>query len=129
MASKKKGYSNHEIYILQQAFGKSKLTITRWIKSKNDLLTSQKAKDAFTRASAFRPEYFLKDYIFVINGEMVRCLISDNELSCVAPFSVSKSGIKTKASESCVYATKVENNGSIEIYTAGRIENGKLLKL
>lgn len=47
--SKKKEYSHLEITALMAAFGKSQLTIKRWIESGNDMLTSKKAIDALKK--------------------------------------------------------------------------------
>ncbi len=47
MAEKK--YTVVEVALLATAFGKSTQTINRWIKAKNDILTSDKAKAALLK--------------------------------------------------------------------------------
>ncbi len=42
-------YNNAQIAALMDAFNKSHLTITRWIKNNDDRLTSDKAKEALLR--------------------------------------------------------------------------------
>ena len=42
-------YNNAQIAALMDAFNKSHLTITRWIKNNDDRLTSEKAKEALLR--------------------------------------------------------------------------------
>lgn len=48
MSKNKTNYTNKQIGALADAFGKSLLTIQRWIEKNDDRLTSEKAKKALT---------------------------------------------------------------------------------
>jgi hypothetical protein len=45
----KKKYTVVQVALLATAFGKSTQTINRWVKSGNDILTSEKAKKALKK--------------------------------------------------------------------------------